>query len=667
MNDKLESWKEIATYLGRDVRTARRWEKNEGLPVQRHFHGQRSTVFAFQREIDAWLAARSPEATRNGLLDRLVSVSRNKKLFGGTAVAAGILVLLGSPAWMKLDSFSPDRSALQPLTRLSINLPETKGLVQTRTIGLAVSPDGRRIVYLGKNGTSTQLYMRRLDEAEARPIPGTEGAAGFPFFSFDGQSLGFFADGKLKRVSFNGGPRLTLCDAGVPWFGGSWNSRDTIVFSAGTKSGGQALYRVSALGGEPEILARPDPEKAERSFTCPKFLPGGKALFFDAHDDDDRRGVRVVSLETGEQKVVVEDGVNAYYAATGHLVYQRGEVLVAAPFDLAGLDVNGSATPVIEDIRGVDYALSADGTLAYVTGAERPRNTLVWVDQDGAELMVTDEKRFYVEARISPDGRQIATSFSEGNGRDVWIFDLESDSFARLTDDGNYNQAPVWTPDGQWITFISNPSREKVDLYRKRADGASGVEHLTTARPSSSPLSWAPDGKALTLVEWQLSGNFDISILLNEEGATPQPFLNSPGDEWGPQFSPDGRWIAYFSVESDSQSLYVRAYPKTHDKWLVVHGEDMGVFRPVWSPDGSELFYFDSHGKKMMVVSVQMEPEFKASRPRVLFEGPYSPRFDNSPDGQRFLMIKTETEAVPIHVVLNWFEELDRLVPEAPG
>ena len=676
MNDRLESWKEIAAYLGRDARTVRRWEKNEGLPVQRHFHGQRSTVFAFPREIDAWLAKRSPEAAENGRLKRLASLFKNKKLLGGTAIAAGFLVLLGSPAWMKPDWFSPRRSAPQPLTKLSIALPETRGLAQTRTIGLAVSPDGRRIVYLGKNGSSTQLYLRPLDEAKAKPIPGTEGAAGFPFFSPDGQSLGFFADGELKRLSFNGGPQITLCYAGAGWMGGSWNSQDTIVFSAGPMYGDKALYRVSARGGEREVVAMPDAEKGERSFTCPKFLPGGKELFFDAHNGDNRTDVRVLSLDTGEQRMVAADGVNAYYAATGHLVYQREKVLLAAPFDLARLDVTGNAAPVMEDIRGVDYALSADGTLVYAAGAEFPRSSLVWVNQEGAELKVTEEKRFYVHARISPDGRQIATSVIERNGADVWVYDLESDSFARLTDEVKRSQSPLWSPDGHWITFESNARGEEranlFHLYRKRTDGSSGVEHLTTSQSLLLPSSWSPDGNALALVQgqpwdWDVQGqppwgNFDVSILLKKDGATPQPFLSSPRDEWAPQFSPNGRWIAYLSGETGSLSLYVRAYPKTDDKWLVLQG-DMLASPPVWSPDGSELFYYDDKRKKMMAVSVQMEPEFKASQPRVVFEGSYSRHFDISPDGQRFLMIKTEIEPSLIHVVLNWLEELDRLVP----
>ncbi len=656
--DRLESWGEIATYLRRDVSTVQRWEKEEGLPVHRHLHKKLASVYASPSEVDAWLASRRPGARQDGLRTQAAPFWRDKKTMGGIGLGAGLLLLVGPLGWIGTDLSSPDRSAPEPLTRLSIILPEAEGLAGLGPIGLAISPDGRRIVYVGKNGSSTQLYLRPLDEAEARPIPGTEGATSFPFFSPDGQSLGVFADGKLKRVSLKGGPQITVCRAGHKWAGGGWNAQDTIVFSAGPKSGGNALYRVAASGGEPEILATPDPEKGEGAYTCPKFLPGGRALFFDVGGE-----TRVLALETGEQKVVVEDGINAYYAPTGHLVYQGQAALLAAPFDLARLEVMGNPVPVLKGIKGVGYALAEDGTLAYVPGGPGwpPPSSLVWVDQEGTEELVTEDKRSYFNARISPDGKQIAVAIVEDNQTDVWVYDLENDSFRRLTDEGTYNVGPVWTPDGQWIVFSSR-RKGQVHVYRKRADGSSGVEHLATRPFRSFPSSWSPDGNVLALME-RPSGNTDVSILLREDGATPRPFISSPENEWSPQFSPNGKWLAYVSIGTDgSNSVYVRPYPEPDVTWLVLGKQDFRIWPWLaWSPDGSELFHCD--GEKMTAVSVQMEPEFKASQPRVLFEGSYLSVFDVSPDGQRFLMIKIETDPNPIHVVLNWFEELRHLVP----
>ena len=660
----LDSWKEVAAYLKRDIRTVQRWEQEEGLPVHRLLHKQRATIYAYRPEIDDWLESRPSGLEKNGLRPRLASLWRDKKTVGGIGLGAGLLLLIGPLGWIKPDLFSPDRSASQPLTKLSINLPEAEGLAFGSSIGLAVSPDGRRIVYVGKNGTSTQLYLRPLDKAEARPIPDTEGAASFPFFSPDGQSVGFFADGKLKRVSLNGGPLITVCTA-AGWVGGGWNSQDTIVFAA---RGG--LYRVAASGGEPEILATPDAEKGEGGYTCPKFLPGGKALFFDVNANNHRQ-IRVLSLETGEQKVVVDDGINAYYAPTGHLVYQGQAALLAAPFDLARLEVAGSPVPVLKGIKGVDYALAADGTLAYVPGASGwlPPSSLVWVDREGTEQVVTEDKQGYIQPRISPDGRRFAIAVVEDNQTDVWVYDLDSDSLRRLTYEGSYNDWPVWTPDGQWIVFTSQ-RQGQFHIYRKRADGSSGAELLATRQSRSYPSSWSPDGNVLALTE-RPSGNTDVSILLKEDGGTPRPFISSPENEWSPQFSPNGKWLAYVSIRTGtdrSNSVYVRPYPEPDVTWLVLGKQDFRMWPQLaWSPDGSELFHCD--GEKMTAVSVQMEPEFKAAQPRVLFEGSYYPGFDISPDGQRFLMIKMEmeTESSPIHVVLNWFEELKRLVPVATG
>ena len=663
MSDRLESWKEIAAYLERDVRTVRRWEKNEGLPVRRHFHRQRSTVFALPSDIDDWLAERSPEVVQNSQPKGLAALFKSRKLFGGTAIGAGLFLLLVTPGWMKPDWLFTGKSAPPPLTKLSITLSETTLLKPTGTIGLAVSPDGRSAVYLGSHGGLTQLYLRPLDETEAVPIPGTEGAAGFPFFSPDGQSLGFFAEGKLKRVSLNGGPPVTLCEAGVRWAGGAWNSGGLIVYSAGPKRSGASLYRISASGGKPEILSSPDPEKSERTYTCPKFLPGGKELLFDVVADK-RQGIRVLSLETGEQRVVVERGINGYYTAKGRLIYQEQATLKAAPFDLARLEVTGKAVPVLdEDIRGVDYSLSPNGTLLYVPKSGPATFTVAWVDREGAEKVISGPRPFFRSGRISPNGKQLAIAVQEGRGIHMRLYDLASDSLRLLTPLGRWNSHPVWSPDGRWITFVSySKMNGPHDLYRQQVDGGSPAELLATRPSGAFPSSWSPDGNALAIQE-QLSGNLNISILTRADDPIPRPFLSSPKRERSSQFSPDGKWIAFFSdeIETGLDSLYVRAYPESDVSWLVLGTQNAPRSQAVWSPDGNELFVYD--GKKMLAVSLQTEPKFKVSKPRILFEASYSSGFDISPDGQRFLTMKKEIKATPIHVVLNWFQELERLVP----
>ena len=350
---------------------------------------------------------------------------------------------------------------------------------------------------------------------------------------------------------------------------------------------------------------------------------------------------------------------------------------MAAPFDLTKLEITDEPVPVLEGIRhntlfAVDYSVSSNGTLVYVSSEESPEYNLVWVDREGREQRVTEEKGDFMTPRVSPDGTQIAlTILDKGGSRNVWVYDLRTDSLSRLTFEGEVNSRPVWTPDGQWITFVSNRGDSRA-LYRKPADGSGQAELLTESeyQMNPGPNSWSPDGSVLAFrTGGPTAGNSDIWILPMEGDREPQPFISSPEIERGPVFSPDGRWLAYALTETGRYNVYVTPYPEPDVKWLV-SDEDGGI-EPVWSSNGSELFY--RRGEEIMVVSVATEPTFSAGKPSVLLEGssyrssvisPGIPYYDISPDGQRFLMLKkeqgTETQ---IHVVLNWFEELKRLVP----
>ena len=465
---RLDSWKEIAAYLRRSVKTVQRWEREEGLPVHRrnsapnaqnHKANNKANndraikqVFAYRPEIDAWWEQFQP-----ALANRSAPLRRRPNPARLPAAVALLVVLIGLVWWVKPDFFAANEPGSRTPTKFEITLPAGAPLASRGSIDVVISPDGKRVVYLAQRKDTTQLYVRPLDQFEARPIPGTEGAAAFPFFSPDGEWLAFYAAGKLKKVSLRGGAPLTLCEVDSGWCGGAWNSQDTIVFAAREKGGPGSLYRVVAAGGAPKRVATPDPEQGELRYTCPKFLPGGKALFFDAHlvDAPSSPQIRVLSLETGEQKIVVEEGINAYYAPTGHLVYQaKDRSLMAAPFDLATLAVTGDSVLIREGIRGVDYALSGDGTLVYVPRAESDQHLLVWVDRQGKERVVSEESRKYRQPRISPDGRQVALSIYEERKSDVWIYDLEDDWFRRLTFEGERNFTPIWTPDGKW-TLLS--------------------------------------------------------------------------------------------------------------------------------------------------------------------------------------------------------------------
>ena len=506
--------------------------------------------------------------------------------------------------------------------------------------------------------------MRPLHELVATPIRGTEGASRAAFFSPDGEALVFFADGKLKKVSVSGGPPVTLCES-TSQLGGSWGPENTIVFADATE-GGVGLYRVSAAGGEPESLAIIDREKGEIQYRQPEFLPGGKAVLFSVGREDSFQ-IAVLSLETGEKKIVVEGGREAHYAPTGHLVYEQGETgaLMAVPFDLARLEVTNDPVPILEGVRqnnAVDYALSDDGTLVYVPNTGSPKRTLIWVDREGREIEpLTEAPDTYYFPRLSPDGKRLAVVIGAASGqdRDIWVYELNRGTRIRLTVEG-INEWPVWARDGSRITFQHNDK----DLYWTLADGSGEAEPLLTREYELAPMSWRPGEQRLAFIEIKSPSARDIWTLSPEGDAT--PFLVTSFNERSPLFSPDGQWLTYASNESGRDEVYVQPYPGPGRKWPISRE---GGTEPTWSLDGRELFY--RQGRKMMVVTVKTEPTFTVGEPRLLFEGEYlldpngNANYDVFPDGKRFVMVEAVEESAPgqINVVLNWFEELKRLVP----
>jgi Tol biopolymer transport system component len=345
---------------------------------------------------------------------------------------------------------------------------------------------------------------------------------------------------------------------------------------------------------------------------------------------------------------------------------------MAVPFDVASLEVTGQPVPILDEgVRtgASDYALSPTGALIYVPEQELSYS-LVWVDRKGTETLVTQEKRGYTAPRISPDGKQVLLSIrSVGPPAIVLIYDLERDAFSRLTVEGTALNGAIWSPDGKWITFQGSRDGQ-ANVYQQTADRSGLPEQLTalTDKLAKAPNSWSPDGRVLTFSHGSGANFWDILILNKEENEESQPLMASPAHECCAKFSPDGNWLAYVSDELGRTHVYVRPYPGPDIKFLVSE-EAEGGGEPVWSPDGTELFY--RSGNRMMVVSVQTESTFRAGRPGVLFEGLYRTTghpaglqyYDISPDGQRFLMIKRDEDPAQIHVVLNWFEELKRLVP----
>ena len=512
-------------------------------------------------------------------------------------------------------------------------------------------------MYVANVGDSTKLFLRLMNQFEARPIPGTEGAF-YPFFSPDGRWVGFFTKDKLKKVSLLGGEPEPLCDATNPR-GASWGDDDTICFA---ENQGETLTQVPAAGGPTTRLVDRGELGDESWFNEPEILPGGKWVLFSGYGD-----IVVVSPETGEEKILVKNGYHARYLPTGHLVYARAGVLVAVPFDPATLQRTGEPVTILDEVlldsmrHTVQCTFSSNGLLVYVPGGDTARSIPTFVDRDGKVDPLPMPAQIYGTPKLSPDGTHLAIVAKQ----DVYIYDIATGRPMKLTLEGS-NNTPVWTPDGRRVTFWrKREGQKKKSIFWKPVDGSGEAELLYSSEHHPSPCSWSPNGKVLAFFERRLATGADIWALPVDGIGEPELIVGTEATEWGAAFSPDGRWIAFTSDRDGKFQVYVQPYPGKD--WVRQISDDFGE-EPVWSPKGDELFY--RNGDKWMAVSISTEPEFKPGTPKVLFEGPYKNvpglSYDVAPDGQRFLVLKPvydDSEVRELHVVTNWFEELKRLVP----
>ncbi len=519
---------------------------------------------------------------------------------------------------------------------------------------LALSPEGTHLAYVVDRGDTSQLYLRRMDEFEAQPLDGTEGAFG-PFFSPDGQWIGFLTQTQVMKVSIKGGMPQTLTEAGNV-YGADWGPDDTIIFA---EREGLQLSLVSANGGEKEVLLR-------GGFTSPKFLPDGSGILLT------QSGSIVLFVpETGETFPLIERGVAPHYVPSGHIVYSAASGVMAVPFDLATNSVTGPAVPILDDVRREQswlpqLAFSADGWLAYIPGTDMGISTPVWLDRNGVEEPIPLPPQRYGTFRLSPDGSQVALLII-GATTDVWLFDFERATPARrLTVDG-YKTSPVWSADGQRVAFgILNASNQatKSGIFQQVVDGGQLLPMVPDFALWIGPNSWTPNDLLAFEAFHDLDTHTDIWVARLGEAEAPEPFVRTSATEWGAAFSPDGRFIAYTSDESGQFQVYVKPYPATEARWTISagYGEE-----PIWSAAGDEIFY--RRGEEWLSVPVKTDPKFEAGIPRVIFEGPYinvlQLSYDVTPDAQRFFLLKQPDQppATRIHVVANWFEELKRLVP----
>jgi serine/threonine-protein kinase len=593
-------------------------------------------------------------------------VPRPKARVASPVVSALVAALVSGVAVWSLIRSGPEPP--QPVKRMTINLPSTDPMVRGGTLSapeFALSPNGNHLVYVGIQNGIQQLYLRPLDRLEFSPIAGTEGAS-VPFFSLDGDWIGFFADGDLKKVSLAGGLPVTLCSVyGLP-MGVSWSTRGAIYFASLRVSG---LQRVSDSGGEPEVITTVDPTQSDmvRHFR-PEVLPGGEALLFEAVLRENQRSIALLLLETGEQRVLIEEGQQPRYTSSGHILYVHRGSLIAIPFDLEQLELVGSPVPVLEGVQhgGLQSCFSNDGSLAYVLGetVASPESSFVWVDRQGMEETITETLVAFQPPRISPDGKRLVFGMdTAGTGPNIWTLDLARPTSTRL----GKGVRPIWSTDGEQVFFASEHVSGRRDIFSIPADGSGEAQQLTTGA-YCLPAAVSSDGKILISVHWSEGSGLDIGTMRLDKERESELILQTAFDEHSAVLSPDDRWIAYVSDESGRNEVYLRPFPGAGGRWKV---STEGGSEPMWAPDGKEIFY--RIGDQMMAVPVITDPDLALGQPVLLFEGRYRDDpdargsfYDVSSDGRRFLMIKDkedQSSTIQINVVLNWFEELKRRAP----
>jgi len=556
-------------------------------------------------------------------------------------------------------------------TRLSLQLPPEAPFLPVDRSALAISPDGRQIVYTGGTLDKHALYMRSLDQATVRPLDGTEDGVS-PFFSGDGNRIGFFTRYTLRYVASAGGPAQEVSDSPPVTRGAQWLA-DGDVLASPTKAAPLVRFRVSTEGPS-ELATKIDPAIGLGQSWPNAFDHDRKVLVTVIGPKSasyDEAKIVAINLESGEQKVVLEGGSQARYLPTGHLVFVREGTLYAAPFDVDSMQVTAAPKSVIEHIlsdpsSGVAHlATSDEGTLVYARGDAMSGNqsNLEWMDSSGHTAEIPAGPRAVQTPRLSPDGNRIVLSVSSASD-DLWTYDLLRKAYRRLTFGGR-NMSPIWTPDGKTVTYSS--VRGFPSIYNLAADG-SGKE-TTVARDQAAALfpgSWSPDGTTLALSRFSPNG-WDVYTLTT--GGTPQPFAATRFDESAPSISPDGHWIAYCSDESGTREVYVTSFPEAGEKVQVSTG---GGAQPVWMSTGLGLLY--RSGDRLMAVKLETAPRLSASAPTELISGlplsgdssvPGAPFYDITSDGQQVLIVRKKPPPGVDHleVVLNWFTELQRRVP----
>ena len=581
-------------------------------------------------------------------------------------------------------------AALWPLTRAVAPAPEVMRFTMSpppeaaldihiaSLPDLAISPDGRQIVYYG---AGLRLHLSQIDTFESRPLIVDGPLGSGPFFAPDGQTVGFVGGlaTAIRRVSTSGGQLGAIeMPPDVRIRGASWGEDGNVI--AGVSVGG--LFSVAAAGGAPETVTTPDPSRGEFSHRWPSIMPGRNVVLFVVAGSGDyvREGrLAALDLDSGTVTPLGLSGTAPRYVRSGHLLFATDDgTLWAVPFDPDKLATTGDPAAVLEGVvvklaGGVNYSVSDDGRLVYMTGAlggGYPRE-LVWLDREGREERIPAPPRTYNYPRLSPDGRRVAIDIRDQD-HDVWMWDFDRGLLQRFTNDPDQDQYAVWSPDGQQVAFTSLRNSSSGNIYLQAADGTGEPSRATTSSNSHYPLAWSPDGTQLLFADVQSNdGGRPLAVYSLPDGTTSSLFA-ADGPVFNADVSPDGRWVAYEAGVPGETQIYVRPFSESATGGEILVSADGGS-EPVWRKDGGELFY--RAGSAMMAVPVDLSGgEFRPGTADVLFEGEYEPArtgrtFDVSADGERFLMVRragapgAAYQPPQIRVVVNWFTELAERVP----
>jgi len=637
------------------------WHCIEKSPERRF---QSANDVAFALEALSGITSHPSEQT-------LVAVGSAPTRFKRRELLAWAVAALGVMFALALVIYYSQRPTERPnVIRATIPPPENAHLLYFNM--MAVSPDGLRIAFVAINANGvTSLWLRPLGALSAQPLAGTEGAS-YPFWSHDGRFIGFFADGKLKKIDAAGGPPQTLCNA-PSGRGATWNRDGVIVFAPDYNS---ALYRVPEAGGAPVPLPL-DESRKEKVHHFPYFLPDGRHFLYragvtTAYARDEGNGIYVGSLDSSEYKLILRADTYAVYAS-GHLLFWRDGALMAQPFDEQSLQLSGEAVPIAEQVQTdlssvrAAFSVSENGVLVFQSASSRGTVTqLTWFERDGKQAGKLGEPVYGANPRLSPDGQRVVAMLLDiqAGSTDLWLYDSALTRKTRFTFDPAFDSSPVWSPDGSRIIFCSDrKARLKYDLYQKDASGARDEEVLFESNDYKWPTSWSADGHFLTYTRLDgPTGKGDIWILPLSGERKPFPFLQtSQFDEEHARFSPDGRFVAYDSDESGSRQVYVTSFPGPGGKqqFSTNGGED-----PVWRRDGKELFFL-SQGKLMAAEVKANGTSLDISNAQLLFDahswfGGFA-HYDVAPDGKRFIVATLgEGGSAPMNLVVNWTADLKR-------